>query len=229
MDLAAIVEFMGGVLRASLERPYLLLPFFILEEFGVPFPFILSGLFVYAGVRLSQGDLMVLWMVPVNIGGGMIGASVVYWLARRGLLRFLGRFRRLVRLDETSLNRLHPRIRQWGPVAVLVGRFLPMPMPVTSIVSGLLRIPFLAFLLFIGLANLLWNLLYMSGGVLTGHALSYFIQNLTRPAYLIIVPAALALIGLGALAVFLRRRKSGGSGEDGCPGASPESREPTPR
>lgn len=211
--MSAILDSLNMVLQVALNKPYLLLPFFILEEFGVPFPWVLSGLFVYAGYRLSQGDLMVLWMVPVNIGGGMLGASAVYWLSRRGLLGFLGRFRRFVRLDEASLNKIQPRVRHWGPVAVLLGRFLPMPMPVTSLVSGLFRIPFLTFLLFIGLANLIWNVLYMSAGVLTGHALSYFMESLIRPAYLIIIPAVLLAIGFAVLAVFLRRRRRGDRGE----------------
>lgn len=209
MSLTAVVDFMAAVLRASLDRPYLVLPFFLLEEFGVPFPLVLSGLFVYAGYRLSQGDLMVLWLVPVNIAGGMIGASAVYWLTRCGLLRFLGRFRRFVRLDDSSLARIQPRINQWGPVAVLVGRFLPMPMPVTSLVSGLLRVPFLGFLLFVALANLAWNAVYMSGGVLTGHALSYFIESMARPAYVIIVFSVLTLISVVFLVVWLRRRPGG--------------------
>ncbi|MBF8265473.1 MAG: hypothetical protein HW384_1337 [Dehalococcoidia bacterium] len=206
MNWSVIVDFISSVLQASLDKPYLLLPFFILEEFGVPFPWVLSGLFIYAGYRLSQGELTVLWMIPINIGGGLIGASTVYWLSRRGLLRFLGRFRRYVRLDDESLHKIHPRIQQWGPVAVLLGRFLPMPMPVMSLVSGVLRLPFLGFLFFIALGNLLWNVMYMTGGVLTGHALSYFLENLSRPAYLIIIPSVLLAIGFAILTIKLRRR-----------------------
>lgn len=197
---------MGAMLRGSLDKPYLLLPFFILEEFGVPFPWILSGLFIYAGYRLSQGDLVVLWLIPVNISGGLIGASAVYWLSRRGLLHFLGRFRRYVRLDDASLDKIQPRIRHMGPVAVLLGRFLPIPMPVTSFISGLFRIPFLGFLVFIALANLIWNVLYMSGGVVTGQALSYFLHHLTRPAYLIIIPAVVLIGGFAFATVKIRRR-----------------------
>lgn len=206
MNLTAVIDFMTAVLRGSLDRPYLMLPFFVLEEFGVPFPLVLSGLFVYAGYRLSQGDLMVLWLVPVNLVGGMMGASAVYWLSRCGLLRFLGRFRRFLRLDDDSLARIQPRIRRIGPVAVLVGRFLPMPMPVTSLVSGLLRVPFLSFLLFVALANLIWNGVYMSGGVLTGHALSYFIESMARPAYVIIGASVLTLTSVTFLVVWVRRR-----------------------
>lgn len=208
MNWSAFLDFTMSILRASLDRPYLLLPFFILEEFGVPFPWILSGLFVYAGYRLSQGELTVLWMIPVNIGGGLIGASTVYWLSRCGLLRFLGKFGRYVRLDKVSLDKIQPRIRHWGPVAVLLGRFLPVPMPVTSLISGIFRIPFLAFLFFIALANLIWNVMYMTGGVLTGHALSYFLESLSRPAYLIIIPAILLAAGFAFIAIKRHRSKN---------------------
>lgn len=205
--MAAILEFLTSLLQASLDKPYLLLPLFILEEYGVPFPWILSGLFIYAGYRLSQGEMSVLWLIPVNISGGLIGASTVYWLSRRGLLRFLGRFRRYIRLDDESLNKMQPRIRQWGPLAVFIGRLVPVPVPITSLVSGLYRIPFLGFLFFVALSNFLWNVLYMAGGVLTGHALSYFIQALTRPAYLIIVPAAVLIAVFIFLIVKYRYRQ----------------------
>lgn len=193
-------------LNASIKNPLILLPLFILEEFGVPFPWILSGLFVYAGYQLSQGDTMVLWMIPVNIIGGLIGASTLYWMSRKGLLRVLGRFNKfLLRDDQSSGSRVLVHIKRWGPLSVLIGRMLPIPMPLMTIAAGVFRISFLPFAFFVASSNFLWNALYMSAGMLGGRTHQFLLSNLGKTAAWIIILAILALVI--TLSVFLKLRR----------------------
>lgn len=181
-------------LNASLKNPVILLPFFILEEFGVPFPWILSGLFIYAGYQLSQGDMMVLWMIPVNIAGGLIGSSSLYWMSRLGLLRILGRFNKFLHKDDSSDSRIKNYIKRWGPLSVLIGRMLPIPMPVTTIAAGIFRISYLPFAFFAASSNFLWNALYMSAGMLTGRTHQFLLSNLGKTAAWIIILGLLGIV-----------------------------------
>ncbi len=198
---------LSSTLNASLRNPIVLLPVFILEEFGVPFPLILSGIFVYAGYQLSQGDMMVLWLIPVNVAGGAIGSSSLYWMSRMGLLRIFGRFNKFLyrQSDDSSHSRIRLYIDRWGPLSVLIGRMLPIPMPVMTIAAGVFRISYLPFAFFAASSNFLWNVLYMSVGMLTGHTHQYLLSSLGKTATWMVFAALAATVI--AVAVFFRLRR----------------------
>ena len=190
----SLLNTLSLTLNASLKNPIILLPFFILEEFGVPFPWILSGLFIYAGYQLSQGDMMVLWIIPVNIAGGLIGSSSLYWMSRLGMLKILGRFTKFLHRDDSSDSRFNNYIKRWGPLSVLIGRMLPIPMPLTTITAGIFHISYLPFAFFAALSNFLWNALYMSAGMLTGRTHQFLLSNLGKTAALLILLGLLGIV-----------------------------------
>lgn len=194
-------------LNASLKNPIILLPVFILEEFGIPFPWILSGLFVYAGYQLSQGDMTVLWLIPVNVAGGTIGSSSLYWMSRLGLLRVLGKFNKFLhrQCNDTSDSKISSYIKRWGPLSVFIGRMLPIPMPVMTITAGVFRISYLSFAFFAASSNILWNVFYMSAGMLTGHTHQYLLSNLGKTAAWIIIVGLLAAVISAVILIKLRR------------------------
>lgn len=193
-------------LNSAVQNPIILLPFFILEEFGVPFPWILSGLFLYSGYRFSQGDMMVLWMIPVNILGGFIGSSSLYWMSRLGLLKVFGRFNRFLHRQnsQSSDSRIHSYVKKWGPLSVLIGRMLPIPMPLITITAGVFKISYVPFLIFAATSNFLWNALYMSAGMFTGTTHRFLISNLGKTAALTVVLLIVAVAIF--LVIFLKMR-----------------------
>lgn len=204
--MSGIINYLSLTLNASIQNPLLLLPLFILEEFGVPFPWILSGLFVYAGYQLSQGNMMVLWMIPVNVTGGLIGSSSLYWMSRLGLLKVLGRFNRFLHRDDSANSKIQAHIKRWGPLSVLIGRMLPIPMPIMTIAAGVFRISYLPFAFFAASSNFLWNVFYISAGMLTGRTHQLLIDNLGKNAALIIILSLLAIAVSVIIFIKLKRR-----------------------
>lgn len=195
-----------------LDKPFLLLPLFILEELGVPLPLVLSGLFIYAGYALSQGAWSAFLFVPVNLGGSLMGATGVYWAVRGGLS--------LPTLRRTLVNRLpslfRPRKQSsqgWHILAVAGARLVPVPMIIITAGFATVRTPYPAFALGVLLTTLLWNVVFLSGGLGAGLVAARLPGEL--PAAVRYAPAAVVWIGmLVAFAVFRRRQRAKQGSED---------------
>lgn len=206
--MAGLLNALSLTLNASLKNPIVLLPIFIVEEFGIPFPLILSGLFVYAGYQLSEGNMIVLWMIPVNVAGSAIGSSSLYWMTRLGFLKILGKFNKFLHKHKTesSDSRIKSYIKRWGPISVLIGRMLPIPMPVMTITAGMFRISYLPFAFFAASSSFLWNVFYMSIGILTGRTHQYLLSNFGKTTAVIIILGLVAAVI--ALIVILKLRRN---------------------
>jgi len=102
--------------------------------------------------------------------GSAIGASITYWVARRGGRPLVDRFAKLFRIDLRYIERVEDQCRTWGAGIVLVGRVIPGVRTLVSIPAGLVRIPFPKFFAatFIGAAVLAWFIAWLDAGTLAG-------------------------------------------------------------
>jgi membrane protein DedA with SNARE-associated domain len=122
----------------------------LIERHGVPASFILlAGL--YAGL------------------GSTIGASIPYWIARKGGRPLVDRFARFFRIRLRYIEAIENRCRTWGAWIVLVGRVLPGVRPLISIPAGLVRIPFPKFFLATLMGSYVWATFLIGAGYVLGH------------------------------------------------------------
>lgn len=122
----------------------------LIERHGIPASFIpLAG--VYAGL------------------GSAIGASITYWIARKGGRPLVDKFAKFFRVDLKYIEKVEEQCRQWGAGIVLVGRCIPGVRTLVSIPAGLVRIPFPKFFLATFAGAYVWCTILIGAGYLLGH------------------------------------------------------------
>lgn len=101
--------------------------------------------------------------------GSAIGASIPYWVARRGGRPLVDRFARLFRIRLEMIDKIEEPCRKWGAWIVLFGRLLPGLRVLVSIPAGLVRISFLKFFMATFVSAYIWCTLLIGAGYVLGH------------------------------------------------------------
>jgi membrane protein DedA with SNARE-associated domain len=122
----------------------------LIERHGIPASFIpLGGL--YAGL------------------GSAIGASIPYWIARRGGRPLVERFTKIFHIQLEYIEKIEEQCQKWGAGIVLVGRVIPGVRTLISIPAGLVRIPFIKFFLATFVGAYVWCTVLIGAGYVLGH------------------------------------------------------------
>ena len=165
----------------------------LIERHGIPPAFIpLGGL--YAGL------------------GSAIGASITYWVARKGGRPLVDRFAKLFRIDLSYIEWVEDQCRRWGAGIVLVGRVIPGVRTLVSIPAGLVRIPFPKFFIATFIGAYLWCTLLIGAGYVLGHEwvlISVYIKEhfpMVAVAGFTVIAIYLALHYRTAILAYVRRR-----------------------
>lgn len=148
--------------------PQTLLILFFLEEAGVPLPISGDILLLTEGERslLFQTNFgLVVLMVMAGVVGG---SSVLYFLARFFGRALLVRFGRFVHLDEKRLTEIEKLLVRNEGLAIIVGRLIPGFRTATSVVAGVFRVPYWAFVLYTTVASIIWASVYFYLGRTVG-------------------------------------------------------------
>lgn len=122
-----------------------------------------------AGFEVSRGGLTFFGAVLSATAGSVLGASILYALARRGGRPLVHRYGALLRLDRSSLARAEERFQRRGAPIVLVGRLIPGVRSLVSIPPGLLRMPYLRYATLTAVGSLTWNAVLISAGQALGN------------------------------------------------------------
>lgn len=101
--------------------------------------------------------------------GSAIGASITYWIARKGGRPLVDKFAKLFRIDLKYIEKVEEQCRKWGTGIVLVGRVIPGVRTLVSIPAGLARIPFVKFFVATFAGAYVWCTLLIGAGYLLGH------------------------------------------------------------
>ena len=160
-----------------------------------------------AGYEVARGSLSLAGAVTASTIGSLIGASVLYVLARRGGRPALLRLRGLLRIDEPALERAERRFRRHGGWIVLLGRLVPGVRSLVSLPPGLLRMPFARYLALTAAGSLAWNTLLITFGKQLGARWAE-VAAVLGPASQVVVLAGILL----AAAWLAHRRRAGHRG-----------------
>jgi membrane protein DedA with SNARE-associated domain len=101
--------------------------------------------------------------------GSAIGASITYWIARKGGRPLVDRFAKLFHIDLKYIEKVENQCRKWGVGIVLVGRIIPGIRTLVSIPAGLARIPFVKFFAATFAGAYVWCTVLIGAGYLLGH------------------------------------------------------------
>ena len=134
--------------------------------------------------------------------GSTLGASITYWIARRGGRPIIDKLARWVRIDSAHITRVESQFHHWGTGLVLVGRVIPGIRTLINIPAGLARMPFLTFLAATFIGAYIWCTLLIGAGYVLGYEWALISQYL-KQYFPYLLAGGLTVI---AAYVFLTRR-----------------------
>lgn len=124
-----------------------------------------------AGFEVGRGNLSLVGALAASTAGSLIGASVLYLLARRGGRPLVLKLRRVLRVSEEDLDRSEQRFRRHSAWMVVLGRMVPGLRSLVSLPPGLLRMPFGRYLALTLTGSLVWNTALIVAGQQLGSRL----------------------------------------------------------
>jgi membrane protein DedA with SNARE-associated domain len=157
-----------------------------------------------AGYDVSRGGMSFVTALGASTAGSVVGALVLYVLARLGGRPAVLRLQRLLRVDEPALDRAEERFARRGTWFVLFGRMIPGIRSLVSLPPGLLRMPVSRYVAVTATGSLLWNALLITLGQQLGSRWTD-VQAVVAPVATALGVAAV-LVG-GTLFIVWRRRR----------------------
>ncbi|MGY1715671.1 DedA family protein [Geodermatophilus nigrescens] len=227
--LAAASSDQGGITGWLLQLVETLGPlgvgFSILLETVIP-PIPSEAVLGLAGVLINSGEMSIVPVILFATLGSILGAIFFYYVGRAlGPRRSHAFLDRLPLVETADVDRTFAWFERHGRSAVFFGRMVPIVRSFISVPAGVVRMPFLQFVLYSAAGSLIWNSLLVTLGVVAGD----FIQdNLKYFDYLV---AAVVVLGVGWLVYkrvkdirhHRRRQTTAGRTEPGRPGDTGDS------
>ena len=169
------------------------------------FPPIPSELILpFAGFLVGRGELGFLQALVASTAGSLFGALILYALGRWGGRKLILRYGRFLRVKEADLDRAEGWFDKYDEWVVLFGRMVPGVRSVVSIPAGMLRTPFLRFVLLTTAGSAAWNTLLLGAGWYLGENWQQIEGFVGSVSNFVLVLVAVALV---ATAIWWRRRR----------------------
>jgi membrane-associated protein len=162
---------------------------------GLPLP---TGLVtVLAGSLAALGQIQLLWAAIIAIVASAIGDAIAFLIGRLITEKSLVRHGRWIGYSPARFKRVQALFGRWGGLTVLVSRTLASQLSsLISLLAGVSRYPWPAFLTFVAAGRVLWTSAYLGLGYAIGSnidAASQFLGNLSG------LLAALAVLAVASL------------------------------
>lgn len=157
------------------------------------------------GFEVSQGDLVFAWALLAATIGSLAGALALYALGLYGGRPLILRWRRVLRVRPSDLDRAEAWFDRWGDWVVLVARVVPIARSVVSIPAGFARMPPLRFTLLTALGSLVWNTILITAGYQLGSNWEEVSDFAERYSNVVLV---ITIVLTVAAAIWLLRRRA---------------------
>jgi membrane-associated protein len=156
----------------------------VFAESGLFIGFFLPGdsLLFTAGVLASQGYLQIGALLIIIFVGAVVGDNVGYAFGKTVGPKLFKREDSLL-FHKKNLIRAHNFYEQYGPMTVVMARFIPIIRTFVPIVAGIGRMNYRIFVLYNVLGGLLWTLLM----TLAGYYLVKIIPGISDYIHLIVI------------------------------------------
>jgi membrane protein DedA with SNARE-associated domain len=157
---------------------------------------------LFAGFKVSDGDLTLLGVILAGVTGELIGCCIAYAAGYYGRIELLEQ-NRLIHIDRKRLDWADGWFKRHGDVTVFVGRLLPLVRAFISLPAGVAEMPLRRFIPFTLAGSVIW----LTGLALAGRAVGdnwdKWHQRLAFLDYVVVLAA------IAAIAYLLIRRRRG--------------------
>jgi membrane protein DedA with SNARE-associated domain len=184
----------------AVGSPEALFLILLIQEAGIYVPLPGNWLMAFAGVRAAEGAMSAPLALLAGVAATILGATALYWLARRGGRPLVDRHGHRFGLTQSRLARVELALVRWGLLAVFVGRLVPGVRCGSSFAAGLLGVRFAPFLAATAASAFVWWGFWLWLGWSLGPALLQRFDA-TSGQFLAVV----ALVSLAGTALVLAR------------------------
>ncbi|CCG05582.1 DedA family protein [Blastococcus saxobsidens] len=144
-----------------------------------------------AGVLINDGRMSLLPVILFATLGSIIGAVFFYYVGRAlGPRRAHAFLDRLPLVETADVDRTFAWFERHGRGAVFFGRMVPIVRSFISVPAGVVRMPFLQFIVYTAAGSLIWNGVLIGLGVALGDVVNEYLEYVD---YLIYAAAALGI------------------------------------
>jgi membrane protein DedA with SNARE-associated domain len=147
-----------------------------------------------AGFLTGQGRFSFPLVLIATTAGSLVGALVLYGIGaaigQRRVTRLFERYGHWALLTPDDLTRSEQWFDRYGPIAVIIGRLVPIVRSLVSIPAGYRRMPLGQFLLLTGFGSALWNGTLIALGWVLGENWHIIEQYVGWLQYVVIAVAA---------------------------------------
>jgi membrane protein DedA with SNARE-associated domain len=156
-----------------------------------------------AGFQVANGTLGFLPALAASTLGAVLGALLLYTVARIGGRPLVLRLHPLLRITERDLDRADGWFDRRATPIVFAGRLIPGVRSLVSVPAGLSEMPLWRFLAATTAGTLVWNAALLGAGVLLGAQYDR-VEGYVGPVGTVVLVAV--VLGVVAGLVWLRRR-----------------------
>jgi membrane protein DedA with SNARE-associated domain len=164
-----------------------------------------------AGFTASRGSFDLVSVIVATTIGSVVGAVLLYglgrWIGAERLARIADR---IPLMSGTDVEKAMAWFHRFGPIAVLLGRFVPIVRSLISIPAGVDRMRLWLFLLLTTIGSGIWNTLFVVLGFVLGENWVVVEDIASRYSRAVLVIAIVVLVALIAWRIVLvvRRRRA---------------------
>ena len=181
----------------------------IFAECGLLIGFFLPGdtLLFSAGLLMAVGTISInIWVAAILVPLAAIAGNLVgYWIGYQAGPKVFDRPRSRMFKPE-YVTRSHAFFERYGPIAIVLARFVPIVRTVATVMAGVSRMRFGLYAVYSVIGGILWS----AGVMLTGYGLGHFefVRVHVKPLIEPILIAVVVLSVLPAALHWLRSRST---------------------
>lgn len=193
-----LTEWLDSLLALVTDSPITYVAIFVMAALDVIAPIIPAEATVTASAVLAgQGQLNIVWVMIAAGLGAFLGDNVAYWIGRAA-----GRplVQRVLRGNTEQLDVVQEQFDRRGGIFIIIGRFIPGGRTAVAIGAGVLHFSWPRFILYDGLAAIVWAFQAALPGFIGGA----LIQD--RPWLAMLIGFGLSALLAGGMYLFQRWR-----------------------
>lgn len=139
----------------------------------------------FGGFMTNYSDVNVIGVIISSTIGSLIGAIILYKIGKiltyERIDRFLNsRINKVLRFKKKDIEKSEKWFNTSGKSTVFFCRFIPIVRSLISIPAGMTKMKFSTFIIFSFFGSLIWNIVLVLLGKLTGESWSSLLSNINR-------------------------------------------------
>ncbi|MED1205397.1 DedA family protein [Heyndrickxia acidicola] len=119
----------------------------------------------YAGFLVASGRISFFSALTAGVIGGTLAQVFLYLLGKYAGRTFFENYGKYILIHPKHLNKADKWFQSYGPATLFTARFIPIVRHAISVPAGIVKMPFVPFIVYTSAAILPWSLLFLLIGI----------------------------------------------------------------